>query len=312
MAKIFLAVLLAGTALYSLAGSHEQVSMRPALMLGVKEICTEPWMCRDSRALTDIANATARGERPLRIASYNIHKCTGMDAQTDPGRIAEVIRSLDADIISLQEVLADPGDVPSAQVRYLAEKTGMYAAVAAPTKRKKDGLYGNALLSRFPIAGARLHDISVGNAEPRGIIDADIVIGGVTVRVIATHFGLWPSERTRQAGRLLEILSERSGTPLIVMGDMNGWVPGSPVLRRLKQRLGNPVSMASFPASFALLPLDKIWVLPSENLAEGGVHLTKLSRVASDHLPLVASVYLRSADDRPAPVSSYPRALDTL
>jgi endonuclease/exonuclease/phosphatase family metal-dependent hydrolase len=293
MPKIFFIIFVVGAAFYSLAGSQEKVAVRPAVLLGLQDICAEPWMCRDSPDFTAASKAIARGERPLRIASYNIHKCTGMDAQRDPGRIAEVIRSLDADVISLQEVLVDPGEVPSAQVRYLAQQTGMYAAIAAPTKRKKDGLYGNALLSRFPIVEARLHDITVGSSEPRGIIDADVVIGDATVRVIATHFGLWPAERLRQADRLLEILPQRSHTPLIVMGDMNGWVPGSPVLRRLTKRLGNPVSAASFPSSFALLPLDKIWVLPPGHLVEGGVHLTRLSRVASDHLPLAASIYLR-------------------
>jgi endonuclease/exonuclease/phosphatase family metal-dependent hydrolase len=218
-----------------------------------------------------------------------------MDGRRDPARIAEVIRSLDADIISLQEVLADPGDIPSAQVRYLAEKTGMYAAVAAPTKRKKDGLYGNALLSRFPIKQVRLHDISYGDFEPRGIIDADIIVGDQIIRVVATHFGLWPSERNRQADRLLEILSGQTASPLILLGDMNGWVPGSPVLRRIKKRLGEPLSMRSFPSIFPILPLDKIWVLPrgQGKYADMHVYRSPLARIASDHLPLVAAVHLR-------------------
>lgn len=292
MTKSFMVIILLAGAFYSFAGSEEQMPAREPVVLGTQEICTEPWTCRNAKALTALWDATARGERPLRIASYNVHKCTGMDARRDPERIAEVIRSLDADIISLQEILSDPGEVPSAQVRSIAEKTGMYVAVAGQTKRKKDGMYGNALLSRFPIKEARLHDISVGTFEPRGMIDADIMVGDETVRVIATHFGLWPTERTRQADRLLDIISERPASPLIVMGDINGWVPGSPVLRRLTKRLGKPVSRRSFPASFPVLPLDKIWVLPSKQLYEAAVHQSQLTRIASDHLPLVATVYL--------------------
>jgi endonuclease/exonuclease/phosphatase family metal-dependent hydrolase len=230
-----------------------------------------------------------------------------MDARRDPERIAEVIRSLDADIVSLQEVLSDPaGEAPSAQVRYLAEKTGMYAAVAGPTKRKKDGMYGNALLTRFPIAEVRLHDISFGPFEPRGIIDADIVIGGRTIRVVATHFGLWPRERYQQVGSLLKILAGQTSSPLIVMGDMNGWVPGSPELQRLNNRLGRPVSMASFPSSFPILSLDKIWVLPSEHLEQAGVHRSPLARIASDHLPLVATLYLHNSASRPSASAARP------
>ncbi|MEW5746848.1 MAG: endonuclease/exonuclease/phosphatase family protein [Nitrospirota bacterium] len=267
---------------------------REPVALGPQEACTERWTCRDPAPLAALWEATAQGERPLRIASYNVHKCTGMDFRRDPERIAAVLRSLDADIISLQEVLSDPGDAASAQVRYLAEKTGMHMAVAGPTKRKKDGDYGNALLSRFPITAVRFHDISLGAFEPRGVIDADIKIGDLTVRVVATHLGLWPVERSRQVDRLLEILPERPEAPLIVMGDMNSWLPGSPVLRRLHERLGKPVAaMRSYPASFPLLPLDRIWVLPSERLHAADVPASRLLRIASDHLPVVAAVYLR-------------------
>jgi endonuclease/exonuclease/phosphatase family metal-dependent hydrolase len=172
----------------------------------------------------------------------------------------------------------------------------MYMAVAGPTKQKKDGRYGNALLSRFPITEVRLHDISLGTFEPRGVIDADILIGDVTVRVVTTHLGLLPMERYRQVNRLMDILPKRFEAPLIVMGDMNGWIPGSPVLQRLQERLGKPVTMRSYPASLPLLPLDRIWILPSEHLHKAEAHLSSLARaasVASDHLPVVASVYLR-------------------
>jgi endonuclease/exonuclease/phosphatase family metal-dependent hydrolase len=177
-------------------------------------------------------------------------------------------------------------------LRILAEKTGMHMAVAGPTMRNADGRYGNALLSRFPITKVRLHDISLGAFEPRGIIDADIRIGARTVRVVVTHFGLWPMERNRQARRLLEILPEHPADPLIVMGDMNGWVPGSLVMRRLHARLGTPATMRTFPAPYPLLPLDRIWILPAGHRLVAEAPTSRLARVASDHLPMVAAVTL--------------------
>ena len=49
-------------------------------------------------------------ERRIRVVSYNIHRCVGMDGRQDPGRVAEVIRELDADIVGLQEVDSKPGE----------------------------------------------------------------------------------------------------------------------------------------------------------------------------------------------------------
>ena len=43
--------------------------------------------------------------RTLRVATYNIHRCRGLDGRTNPGRVAEVIRSIEADVVALQEVI---------------------------------------------------------------------------------------------------------------------------------------------------------------------------------------------------------------
>jgi endonuclease/exonuclease/phosphatase family metal-dependent hydrolase len=266
---------------------------RDPVVLSHRELLPEIGPGGGPAVASSLGEATARGERPLRIATYNVHECKGIDFRRDPGRIAEVIRSLDADIVSLQEVLTGSRGEASSQLRYLAEKTGMFMAVAGPTTRKAGGLYGNALLSRFPITEVRLHDISFGAFEPRGIIDADILVGDLTVRVVATHFGLWPMERIRQSRRLLQILPENPELPLIVLGDLNGWIPGSPVLRRLRTRLGRSAAVRSFPAPFPLLPLDRIWVVPAGYRPEVDAHRSPLAGIASDHLPMVVSVSLR-------------------
>jgi endonuclease/exonuclease/phosphatase family metal-dependent hydrolase len=46
------------------------------------------------------------GTRPaLRIATYNVHRCRGLDGRTRPDRIAAVLRSINADVVALQEVV---------------------------------------------------------------------------------------------------------------------------------------------------------------------------------------------------------------
>jgi endonuclease/exonuclease/phosphatase family metal-dependent hydrolase len=287
------AILLSAIVFFSFAGIGDRMPARDPVVLGHREIILGNWPGKAIAGLPAFGDEPGRGERRLRLASYNVHECKGLDFRRDPGRIAAVIRSLDADIVVLQEVLSEPGAVPSSQVRFLAEKTGMHMAVAGPTMRKTDGQYGNAILSRYPITKVRLHDISLGAFEPRGIIDADIRVGDLTVRVLATHFGLWPMERNRQVMRLLEILPENPAHPLIVIGDMNGWIPGSPVLRRLQERLGKPAAMRSYPAPFPLLPLDRIWIQPAGHRLVVEAPKSRLARIASDHLPMVATVSFR-------------------
>ena len=51
------------------------------------------------------APENVRGAEHLRIATYNIHKCRGLDGRVRPQRIVEVLRELDADLIALQEVV---------------------------------------------------------------------------------------------------------------------------------------------------------------------------------------------------------------
>jgi endonuclease/exonuclease/phosphatase family metal-dependent hydrolase len=58
----------------------------------------------------------------LRIATYNIHKCRGLDRRVRPERIVEVLKQTEADVIALQEVVGmDHTDRERNQVRSIAE-----------------------------------------------------------------------------------------------------------------------------------------------------------------------------------------------
>ena len=43
----------------------------------------------------------------LKVATYNIHKCVGMDRRRSVEWIARVIEEIDPDIIALQEVVSE-------------------------------------------------------------------------------------------------------------------------------------------------------------------------------------------------------------
>jgi endonuclease/exonuclease/phosphatase family metal-dependent hydrolase len=226
------------------------------------------------------------------VVSYNIHQCVGLDGRRDVARIAHVLAGLDAQLIGLQEVGTDlEGGRPSSQMEYLARATGLQA-IAGPTIERRSGPYGNVLLTSWQVLEARLHDLSVPGRDPRGAIDADLLINGRPVRVIVTHLGLRAAERRYQVRRLLEEVSRGPNRCIIMLGDINEWILRSRPLRWLYRRFGTPPAPRTFPSWFPLFALDRIWVLPRQILFEVHAYAKPPARTASDHLPVKGLIAL--------------------
>ena len=166
----------------------------------------------------------------IRIATYNIHKCRGLDGRTRPNRIAEVLRQMDADVVALQEVLSygdEDGHIDHAH--YLSHALG-YRSVLGENRKHRGAAYGNVVLTRFPVLGSCNYDVSVPGREERGCLRTDIDLGqNKVLHVFNVHLGTAYMERRHQARRLLEEELIRSGSlegPRIVLGDFNEWVRG--------------------------------------------------------------------------------------
>jgi endonuclease/exonuclease/phosphatase family metal-dependent hydrolase len=229
----------------------------------------------------------------MRVASYNIHRCVGTDGLRRPSRVAEVLRELQADVIGLQEVDARSGaSSDSLEMDFLAGLLGLNA-IAGPTIRRRDGAYGNAILSRWPVVAVRPIELTVRRREPRGALDVDLDLDGEIIRVIVTHLGLRPSERRSQVRRLLAALDQRvPARRVILCGDINEWFAIGRPLRWLDASLGRARMLRTYPACLPIFALDRIWVAPQNSLISVSTHRTRTARVASDHLPVVADIRL--------------------
>jgi endonuclease/exonuclease/phosphatase family metal-dependent hydrolase len=229
----------------------------------------------------------------LTVASYNIHGCVGKDRARDVSRVAQVIRGLDVDVVGLQEVDSRAGPhSDSMQMDYLSRETGLQAIGGAAIMRYNRH-YGNAILTRHTVRDVRRIDLSVRGQEPRGILDVDLDIRGVGVRVMVTHFGLGIAERRFQAQRLLRALDQEppeAAGLVVVMGDFNEWFPLSRSLGWLSRRFGPARAPLTYPAFLPLLPLDRIWVTPAAALVDIQALSTGQTRVCSDHLPVKATI----------------------
>lgn len=242
------------------------------------------------------APENVRGAEHLRIATYNIHKCRGLDGRVRPQRIVEVLRELDADLIALQEVVnRKESGREEDQTRYLAEELG-YSSAMGENRTHKGGAYGNVVLTRFPIHALENCDISTAGRERRGCLRADLRLGKGMLHIFNVHMGTAFFERREQARKLLggEILgSEQLTGPRIVLGDFNEWSRG--LASRLfaerfhsadpRRYLGRA---RTYPGLLPFLHLDHIYFDSALKLNRLNLHRSRRALVASDHLPLVA------------------------
>ena len=248
-------------------------------------------MARASNSLANWRALDAQlGPEALRIASYNVHACRGTDGRKDAARIVKVIEELGCDTIGLQEV--------DYRLDYIGKKLGMQA-IPGLTLARHDGPFGNALLTKRKVLDVRRLGFTYSRREPRNALDVDLEVNGETVRVIVTHLGLWPAERRYQVQQILKLLKQ---TPInervIVLGDINEWLPLGRPLRWMNALFGRCPAERSFPSRWPLVALDRVWVRPRHALLALKAHRTPLAELASDHLPVKALIALHAAQQQ--------------
>ena len=226
----------------------------------------------------------------VRILTWNIHKGIGGDRRYDLGRIIDLTRRHEPDIVALQEVDSRGRDPTKLPLEALKMALGSHAAEAR-TIVAEDGHYGHVLISRWPLEQIALHDVSIGRREPRCAIDAVIRSPRGPFRVIATHLGLGMGERRRQIARLVTLA--RTGDPaegFVMLGDFNDW--HGEVRRALSHLLPAWSFLRTFPARRPIFKLDRIFCRPPGALTQCWTD-PEAGR-ASDHLPVIADLALEA------------------
>lgn len=239
-----------------------------------------------------------RGPATLRVVTYNIHRCRGMDRRTQPHRIAAVLATIDADVVALQEVIgAGTGGV--SHIEEIGAALGM-GWVMTPARELRGHQFGNAVLSRHPIRGHVGYDLTWKTCEARRLQRVDVDVDGRTLHIYNVHLGTAILERRHQAQRLATIAASRHvGGPKLVLGDFNEWMRGLTtklLSRKLKSidLRGYLNRRRTYPGLFPILHLDHIYYAGHVEVLGVELWRTRLSLVASDHLPLVATVRIGS------------------
>jgi len=241
-----------------------------------------------------------RGEEvPVRVMSFNIHHGEGTDAVLDLDRIADVIRSSNADIVGLQEVdnhFRDRSNFED-QAKLLAGKLGMQYAYGAnldqdpyhPGEPRRQ--YGTAVLSKYPILESQNYYLSSFGLEQRGLLETRINVKGNQIYFYTTHLGT-VEQRQTQVEEILAITGKHDGTKIIT-GDFNS-VPSSVPIQMMTSMYQNGfagMTVHTAPADKPTVQFDYIFTSGDVFLTDP--HTVTVNPVASDHLPVAGTVVLK-------------------
>ena len=258
----------------------------------------------------------------LRLMTYNVHGCSGMDGRVSPRRVARVISEQMPDVVALQEVyLGRRRSRAEDQAAIIAREAGMQT-LFCPTITRGEEHYGHAFFSCWPmemVKRARLpHDPTSWWQEPRSAMWVKVEVEGRVINIITTHLGLGPHERVLQIQALLgpEWLGAiPESEPVVLCGDFNA-LPGSAPYRIAAARLRDMQAagpghrpLATFSSMQPLVRIDHVFATPHFEREKVTVVRNDLTRVASDHLPLLVDLRVGSAaGDTPTTTRSESRA----
>ena len=224
----------------------------------------------------------------VRVLSYNIHHGQGIDGKLDLVRIANVILSVKADLVALQEVdqnVRRSGNVD--QPAELAQLTNMNVVFGANIKLQ-GGRYGNAILSRWPIKRHENHLLpKVDDGEQRGVIEAEVVLPDVNRSVImfVTHLDHRPDDRERVASAKVinKLIARQSSQPAVLAGDLND-TPESEALSLLEKMWTrvNREPLPTIPVGRPTKQIDFIMFRPAKSWKFVEVKVLD-EAIASDH-----------------------------
>lgn len=214
-------------------------------------------------------------DRPLKIANYNIK--SGLWSSLD--EVAEVVESIDADIIALEEV--DNGLTRSDRVdqsEALAERIGA-ERIFAGAWEKDGGTYGIALLSKVPVLQSERFELPEANGfEPRVGIDASVCAGDRELRVVASHADFLPWSAKAHA----EALGDRidGDDDVVLAGDFNIPPEHESIVGIVAEGFRDVIGEFTDEPTFADARID--YVMTDRAVSEAHV----VESEASDHKPV--------------------------
>jgi len=255
----------------------------------------------------------------VRVMTYNVHSCRGLDGRVLPERIARIIEEYDPDLVALQELdvnrkWSNRIDQPLVIAQHLRMECHFQPAIAIEGER-----YGIAVMSRYPFeikkavglpayakpSPRKMWPLFKYYFEPRHAVWTSITIKGRVIYFVNTHLSLRSPERLEQIKSIVgqEWLNMSSHkVPTILCGDFNEGPRscGHRLLKttfdEVKASLGKKVGRKTFLSPWPLFEVDHIFFNGAFKATSVSIPSTPLTRIASDHLPVIAEFTLEQGN----------------
>jgi endonuclease/exonuclease/phosphatase family metal-dependent hydrolase len=239
-----------------------------------------------SVACSPLNKSVEKKQSTVKILTYNVRNCRGMDDITDYNRIANVITGVEPDVVALQEL--DSATLRSNGIVVLNElssHTNMFKTYGASIAYQ-GGKYGIGILTKEkPV---RWWVVALpGREEKRSILIVELS----DYYICCTHFSLTEEDRISSVDIINEAVKELT-KPVFLAGDLNA-VSSSQVIKNVENRwlmLNNP-ALTTIPSNNPQRCIDFILAAKNGKYSfQTKQTMVENEPVASDHLPVWALV----------------------
>jgi endonuclease/exonuclease/phosphatase family metal-dependent hydrolase len=235
-----------------------------------------------------LTKSAEKRQASVRILSYNVRNCRGLDNVTDYKRVADIITRISPDVVALQEL--DSATTRSAGIvvlNELARYTNMFESYSASITFQ-GGKYGIGVLSKVEPMSMKVVPLP-GREENRSML----VVEFKDYIFCCTHFSLTEEDRAASVSIINDALKGNS-KPVFLAGDLNS-VPGSSVIKSIETgwyMLNNP-QVPTIPADNPQKCIDFIFAAKfNRHTFQTKQTTVEHEPLASDHLPVWADILI--------------------
>ncbi len=230
----------------------------------------------------------------FRVLTFNIHNGINWYGEYNLKQIADFIREIKPDFVGIQEASCFWSRKTHYQdmEAFFKKRLEMFSMFSATLCRTDNALFGNLVLSSFPIIKTWT-SILPGSLEPRNFITIQVQAGGIRINFLTTHLGLADVDRLLQIRKIIQF-SLRLGKPLIITGDFNEQ-PNGPVVTNIKKnwvKLNSTTQLGTIRRKDQLIGPEVDMVFTTSDFILKNIEVC--DNYLSDHLPVIADLELKT------------------